>query len=457
MEDRFVIQLVHHRANVVRFAHTDRAWKPVVTRSVEMGVPIMPQLAKDVEDLSAGLGESISAWFPGGMTARLVIPSTWCLVHPVQSIASTCGSDDWRFAFEQFLPIELERMTLDLATLDERLSLGVAAFVEPLQYLFEEWEKRQIFIESVYVDGCLCVHGTTIRNGHELPQIALRDDARITSVGAGLFSTEPIQLSTRLLGERHARSGDALDSLRQSQSNSSTDTSDCADRAIDLLAPPSNAEASGDADCGIVSIDNSWTVSTILESAVEDSITPDLRCGRLAFAGRVERVWDQACRAGLLLVVLLSTLSFQSWLQARDYYDASESLRNACATAYAMVHPEQTMPPAAALRLHSQRLELEATTQGVPDLTGGVNSGGLTLLRTLGTVIEAVPSQLKVAVGEIQADIGRVRLSGATTGHQQVGDIVQSINKQQTLQADPPRTKLRKDGTVEFSIVVRQD
>ena len=83
-------------------------------------------------------------------------------------------------------------------------------------------------------------------------------------------------------------------------------------------------------------------------------------------------------------------------------------------------------------------------------------ASGLASLELLHTITANVPPKTKLHVDEVLLDEAGVRVSGQTTSHNAAGEIVQRLNTVAGLAVDPPRTKLRRDKTVDFRLHVRR-
>jgi hypothetical protein len=119
---------------------------------------------------------------------------------------------------------------------------------------------------------------------------------------------------------------------------------------------------------------------------------------------------------------------------------------------YQRAFPEKAVPPGAALRLRSECIKLEGLTERATIETPDLKPSSLETFDLLHDVTAAIPADLKLHVNEIQVDDRGIRLAGQTTSHTAAGKLVQELSAIPSLTVEPPRTKLRKDRTVDFRI-----
>ena len=142
-------------------------------------------------------------------------------------------------------------------------------------------------------------------------------------------------------------------------------------------------------------------------------------------------------------------------IQSSKHADTAERLRGRCGEVYRSATSSRTVPPAAGLRLRSERIKLEGLTD-VDDTMSDTRASGLASLELLHAITANMPPKVKLHVNEVLLDEAGVRLSGQTTSHNAAGEIVQKLNGVAGLAVDPPRTKLRRDKTVDFRMHARR-
>ena len=84
-----------------------------------------------------------------------------------------------------------------------------------------------------------------------------------------------------------------------------------------------------------------------------------------------------------------------------------------------------------------------------------LKTNGRQPLELLLRLTEHIPPNLKLHVTNIVVDDTNFKIVGQTTDHGAAGHLVQALNEMTGCEVDPPRTKLRKDRTVEFQIRAR--
>jgi hypothetical protein len=136
----------------------------------------------------------------------------------------------------------------------------------------------------------------------------------------------------------------------------------------------------------------------------------------------------------------------------RRYETAASELRPLGEAAYTRVFPDAVVPVGASLRLRSERISVEGLTQGSGPGVAAVRDSALETFQLLHAVTANVPPEVKLHVDEITLDSQGLKLAGRTTSHHAAGELVRTLNLNTDLSVAPPRTKLRTDKTVDFSI-----
>jgi hypothetical protein len=156
--------------------------------------------------------------------------------------------------------------------------------------------------------------------------------------------------------------------------------------------------------------------------------------------------------------LLLFATAIQLTLQNHKYGKSFDQLNALRADVYAGVFPGVPTPAGAAFRLRSECIKLEGLTQQGPIERSDLTPDSLQAFDLLHDVTVAIPAELKLYVTEISLDDGGIRLAGQTTSHAAAGDLVRRLNAVPGIAVHPPRTKLRKDHTVDFRIrATRED
>lgn len=138
-------------------------------------------------------------------------------------------------------------------------------------------------------------------------------------------------------------------------------------------------------------------------------------------------------------------------LKRRQYQSAFAYLQPEIAEAYAAAFAGASPPPGAAIRLRSERIKLQGLT-GTDHSSPVLNTAGLIAFELLHAATAAIPPGMKLNLSEVIIEEDELRFAGQTTSHEAAGDWVSALNQAGTLTAEPPRTKLRPDKTVDFRI-----
>jgi hypothetical protein len=392
-----------------------------------------------LESLAESIGEVVEDEFPQGVTARMAIPAHWCLIHTVPAEKSTAGLDSAAYTFEEHVPVELERLTWAMSKQNNARVLVAAVFTEGLEAFLKKLEGFRVCVERLAVDAALLLdeQDSHFKDGDGF---VLVDASHATLAGRSSRS----DASAFIRSVRHdgsARSVSRHIWLTEAETGLSSEQ-------WRLMRRGDTAPTIKD---DVRSLSGEETARRVLSALLRDEGGMDLRRGALAFAGRWETVHRRLQRCAATALLLFVILGLRWRVENAAYERSLEQLRSLQAQAYQRVFPASPVHAGATLRLRSERIKLESLTKGTAP-SGLRSHAGMDVFRLLHATAAGIPAHVKLNVQEIDVDDGRVRVIGHTTDHTAAGEWVQALNKTGTVQADPPRTTLRKDGTVEFRI-----
>lgn len=454
MKTRFVIQFTDATALVACYQRKQRDWARVSVAEHPCGFSHLP---RDSSDL-VPLGESVSSWlraeYPDGLTCRLVIPASWCFIHPVDYTIAKKRDQAALYEFEQFVPVDLDALTCVVQRTDDDTALVVGALTEPLYGLLAELERGRIFVEAIYVDAMVL----SASEGHAADTdgsgVILLDDRHMTFAGFNHTSDGPVVVRSVVLpSESGFVSADqvvtAIAILPVSFPHwhvLDLSSGEQVRRVRDVLA---------EAGLGVTRTSRDESVQRILDAAAKSGHDVDLRRDSLSFSGRWASVRRRLTACLATLLVLLAVLGFKFRIDnsvVAKSIDGLVPIRNGI---YVQAFPGQAPPPEAALRLRSERIKLEGLTDR-GDTKSDIQSGnGLQLFELMHDILNQIPGDLKIAISEVLLDERTVSFTGRTTSHGQAGRLVSALNQIPAISAEPPNTKLRKDKTVDFRINAR--
>ncbi len=451
--DCHILCLADSCTTLALYGRDRQAWELKWLREYRVALPLAPQTAEDIASFAEELAERIVADSQEVVTCHLVVPTSWCLVREVNISDGSAGEQAALFEFEEFVPVDLEKLTCATKRQDDSSVLVVAAHTDAMSRLLQKLEDSNIKVESITVDGLLLGEPDSENEPDHYIGRILSDDRHLTLTVSGTADTASCQFTSVHLAPTNCQSIRARQietALMHFQNTGAWQISNMGD-----------SNASSEIQRMIEShgmTSEAWskeqTLNRIMERAIDFENPLDLRRGELSSTVRWRPVHQYGWRCGVLVLVLLSIMALRLVIQERSLARAIAEIRPAQQRIYREAFPEQDVPAAPALRLQSERIKLEGLTasrgNGVSDLTT-LNLEAVDLLKD---VVAVLPKGIKVNVSQLQIDPQSLRLTGRTNSHNGAGSIVQAVNQVPTLMAEPARTKLRKDGTVDFQITV---
>ena len=451
MDARWVILLTDRHTYAARFERSQRRWNRTVTHEIALELPVWPRDEEDLTSTAETLAKELRKHESNQMICRLVIPSSWCLNHSVELPSTKWNEQAAEYEFEQYLPVDLEALTCATHRVGRRRALVAGVFTDALQGLLATLESHGIYPEVVTVDNFLLANSASTDNGAQCKGHLLLDEQRMTlSVmdepssasddprTVKLPEMQRTQFVRRQMALTAAMSGGELCHWRI---NSLADSDSF----------PGMEEAMPPHDEAPEIQPRSETVDAMLEAAATNPHLSNLRKGALAYAGRWSKLRRRAIQCLSAAAVLLLILGVRLRMDNVAHHNAADRLRSLQSEIYQAVFPGSVVP-AAAMRLRSERIKLEGMTNQRGEGKDNLNTSGLVAFELLHEVMVRVPDNMKLFVQQIELDARGIRLSGQTTSHSAAGDLVKAIGNVQGMAVDPPRTKLRKDGTVDFRI-----
>lgn len=451
MNERFVIQVTDTATFVARYKRHNREWASAAVSEYAHGFRHLPRDPTDLDDYAEQLATWLRTDFPAGLTCRLVIPASWCFIHPVEFDAGRKPEQAAIFEFEQFLPLDLDETTCTACKPDCGPALVVGVVTEPIRSLLATLEQCDVFVESVQVDALFTDGvGETTQEAGAVGRLLI-DESHATVAIFGSASAAPTVVRSVVTDSQ-----DASAATRHVVDTLVTSPLPCNEwQVLSLHGDDGQSDVTTallQSGFNAVELPSRESIQRTLDGAAMRDPAINLRRGELTYAGR----WSSVQRRGVTCLAALALLlvAFGVKLRIENIRIAHglDELRPKRSEIYAQVYPGETVPPEAALRLRSERIKLEGLTDDGRDTGIKSSDNGLALFSWLSGIVEQISADLKVNVTEILVDRRSVRLSGRTTSHGKAGELVQAINNVPPLAADPPQTKLRQDRTVDFRI-----
>ena len=450
MQSELTILLTDSAVRAAVYHRTERRWERADLLRREATCPVLPRTADDVAALVGELGDWLLGEFPGGVTCRMIVPTSWSLTHIVADVPDRAADQVARFAYEKFVPVSLEDLTCETGRVGRGERLVVGVFTESMLSLLEGLERRLIVIESLVLDGLLLASLPSAGGVTNASGLILMDDRRLVLLVPATAPGEIDLIRSTLLpdGEAGAHAARHFQATVASMPRRPGHWRLLAigdSAAADVLAGSITAT---DADVDLLRGDESIDAMLPLQRAAP--LPVDLRRDALTYAGRWRPLRARLHKCGVAAAVFFAVLAVRMRVEITSYACGLEELIPLANAAYRHVFPDVTPPPGAAMRLRSERIKLAALTEASQSSEAALQGGGLVSLRLLEQVISRIPKEVKLDVTEIVVDDRSVRVSGRTTSHGAAGELVQMLGGVPSLAVDPPRTKLRKDHTVDF-------
>lgn len=417
--------------------------------------PVLPQTSDELLPLAGSLVSRVREDFPTGLTCRLVIPSSWCFLHDV-SLPTPRGNEQAAiYAFERSVPAELERLTCASWPVAPRRALVAGVFPEPFRGLLEHMEREGVFVDGLTTNAALLLNGSrSISDTHNHSGTLLVDARHIVVLGPLAAAGSPADAGSgvRILLVEGAEDARIAHELAVTMSLVSGCRNWRAYRLNEASYFDSCTDALSEWGFSVDSVGPPETVTALLEQGLEGDTGPDLQRDGLASTARWNPLRRQISRCLVALTVLFVALGVHLHLDKRAYTGALRSHRSVRDEIYQSVFPDSEVPPAAALRLRSERIKLEGLTENVPADTASLGFSSMQVLYLLREVTSRVPDDLRLRLDELLVDPKTVRISGKTSSHSEAGRLVKSLNSVPDFAFGPPQTRLLADRTVEFRI-----
>lgn len=406
------------------------------------GVPrvVLPREADDLNDLAETVGRNLGPCNRGD-AIYLVFPTSWCFIREMDLSPQKWTQQAAEFALEEYLPVDLEELTCTTRRLGHGRGLIAAVFTEALKGFLHALNDKGLPVEIMTPDLEL-LYPALSTGGNE--RLVLHDQTRRTMLISGRSGEVHTIRNSLHNGSVDDRKGSAgamgFDPLTPGGTNR---------RVWDISGPP--------VDAGTAGTNNAATAigcplyNDLLSSAISGGELLNVRVDHLAYAGRFASLQYRTQALLCAATLMAASWSLEMHLNRRQYQSAVADLQPEIAEAYRAAFGGASPPPGAALRLRSERIKLQGLT-GTDHLSPVLNTAGPIAFELLHAATAAIPPGMKLNLSEVIIEEDELRFAGQTTSHEAAGEWVSALNQAGTLTAEPPRTKLRRDKTVDFRI-----
>jgi hypothetical protein len=381
------------------------------------------------------------------------MPATWCFTDEVELPGGAWTEQAAAFELENLVPLDLEGLTCSYQPNNRGRGIVAAVLTEPVRSFLDALEREAISVVSLLIDAVLY---DLMRGQQDCDAAILLDEGRITVIsgapgrvlqGPSRTIRLPHRFDAAFLRNRlHVVLGRMPGAPKAWRVRPLSGRAD-PEVVVHLLE---------EAGASVSSVLPADTIESLARAASSGDPPLDLRHDKLCYSGRWAALSRTATRCGVALAILLSTLGVTLHVGAEGLEREREALLEMQRQTFQGVHPGQPVPPGVALRLRSECIKLEGLTKGNAGGQANIRQPGAEPLERLCRTVGEIPPHMKLFVTELLVDETSLRMDGQTTAHNVAGSLVQAFNRLPDLDVDPPRTKLRKDKTVDFRIHARK-
>jgi hypothetical protein len=383
----------------------------------------------------AELADLVSAAIPGASFPRgpstLLLPASWCYVHPFIAVQRRSTRALLGYALEEYLPLEIERLTCDFVRVASSQYLGVAVETDRVRPLLDALAARGVRVERITLDVLYAGYPTS---GEGV--LLWCDDAHVAVVhyaGRNLVQLRVVRVAGDLDDVEWCRRMAA-----QLQLGGGSNV------AIAGYASPERraglARALGvqpEAVCDLARSNEATSTWRFALDLARDALAPSTRHAGLL------RIWRTT--AAMLLVALLILCAglyvHRTRVEARLQRVAAWE-----GEVFAELLPNEPIPAGVALRLASERRRWEGLTLAEgPDRPASRDA-----LDTLRAIVAALPADVRVDLQELRIEDQDVTLRGRLSDHRQAEQLAAAVGRLPGLECGAPRTHRLPEGGVEF-------
>ena len=452
MPTKCTILLTARGVHLARYESSGGPWKRSEGMYVELDVPGSPAAVAEHPEFARTLAGRVRTALPDIDRCSLIVPASWCLHQSMPVEHERLTDEAIEFAFEQYIPCALEELACVTTRHGGTTAMITALPVAPMQRFLEELEDHGLSVDTLVTDarmlppadsagGCAATH-TTILIADDHTTLVAWDNA-----GEKTAAVRTIRLPWPTAAE-------AIDQQIRATVGLDATYGEVSRVAHLTTSEPPGGEA-GTA-CTCVPSDHilrgADAAHLIMDHAVCDNVADNLRIGQLGHARRWQIVQRHASRFLVAAAVALAALGIKLHLETAAQAKAAAALEPIRTQIYQDVFPGEKLTPAASMKMASYRVKLEGLTADTGHGAGADIAARVDPLVPLIRFVGHIPDSTKLFVDELTVDGSRLRVRGRTLAHEAAGDLVRALNATGYWTVDPPRTKLRSDGTVEFRI-----
>lgn len=376
------------------------------------------------------LADSIADLFPDSPsgTIALILPASWCYIQKFRVAANRPTRTMLHYALEEFLPVDIESLTCDFIRSGPGEFIGVALEAARGRTLLQALAARGIRVGRISID--------VLEFGARSMPFVWCDNNHVTfaDLSDGILSTvRTTRFRDGISGaERLEQVGAAIPEAIRNQSFAVTGSG----ITLELAAIAESLGA------------NATPVQ--LGSPARWVRDFDLARDAIAPAERAIATWRamRGTAAALLATgLLLCAALIINRIQAAHQLRAIESWERGV---FAELFPNAPVPAGIAARISSERRRLESLTRSPAGPDSPEDAA-----RTLATIVQAIPKQIRLDLQELRIEGSDVFLRGRTREPVDAERISQCLDQLPGFDCSPTRTDRQRDG-VTFTVQIKR-
>lgn len=351
-------------------------------------------------------------------SVTVILSSAVAYIHAFETSQRRPTPAMLRYAFEEFLPVDIEQLSCDFVRVEGR-TIGVALETARWRPLLDWLHERGVGVERIILDAFHCADPTAAALWVDADHLTwIAEQAR--SIRIWRFA-ESTPLEARIEAAKTA--------------TSEYETSTAPIQLGGTVAPET-----------LLNIAEILGVATRPCSKAPASEIPlDLAVDGLRPPGKTTRqlkTWRRTALVGLAASLLLLV---GLGIRARQIQSQINVVAGWEGRAWAEVFPQQSPPGTIAMRIASERKRLDALA--IPRNADRTHPDAL---RQLCELVAAFPADTRIDLQELRIENADVIVRGRTTDHPQAERIGQAVNAIPSLDCDPVRTDRSRDAGVQF-------
>lgn len=337
-----------------------------------------------------------------------VVLSSWhAFTHEIELAVRRPTGDMLRYAFEEFVPVDIESLTCAFAPSERDRWIAVGVDTDSVRGLLGQIDQLGVAIESVTLDIVAAANVSGAAN------VAIVDDRHVALVQRSRSHVRRLSI--------HRRGNSPI--------------------VTPIEATLGQSEGACD-EWAICRLSDDLTAAPV--TTRRDAIDLNLASGELALGAAAIRPL-RAVRDGLALTcAALLVLAGGFWMQRASAQVALGAVRDWETALFIDLFPEAEPPRSVSLRLRSERKRLAEIT-AEPSAASALDP-----LATLRAIVLAIPRETRIQIEQIQIEPRDVILRGAARDHGQAELFARGIDAIDSLSCPTPRTERLAERGVQF-------